>query len=560
MIGRGVSGAAVLLLLVSGALPVAAQQQAARACDRSYDFLHPAAFVRISELTRNGESIPIFQAKSAGQTVDRVDAEVDRRSRIRLAFDRQRILDLGTCFDGEITITASAPSGPVGVPGYTEYGERQSTATVRVRSATELVSVLREAEAQWDRIEGRIRAMIRDTPSSSEVTRTEALRNLEPRLDTLWDQWARADDQVSSAEGDETIEALRFRADSLSRVFNRLDQQRAAIERSILLGDEPTRSLVTRYMRAQQPTLSVALSQFRDSANAELVALVAEFAGRSPEVLRRTAELVADTWFGQLVTARTAADSVAAVQGIRDGLTVLGNLSGRFDANPDLFQSRLLSSLKDSDILLPPLDLHDGDRVLISIANGASRPEAHRALRVSIVVRHFGWTRRLSDSFLFVSRLGVDKAESEQAISQAQVESESTSTAVTAETPEPVRGIPTPGATLQWTFTKRSGFLHWLQPGLGLNVSFPVFRSKITSFDPPSSTGQPFTATVATEAQELGVSVGPVLSFWDGSLVLTAGNVITVEDDPWYWGIGFSFVSLGRRASSDDSGDSESQN
>jgi len=157
-----------------------------------------------------------------------------------------------------------------------------------------------------------------------------------------------------------------------------------------------------------------------------------------------------------------------------------------------------------------------------------------------IEVKQFGLKHAITDSFLFLYRLGLSSKDT-------MVPPGTPGMTLPAGTTAPVKAInfaPSPGVTLGLTYYKRgtSGwdkFWRGLGPGVGVNVSFMNFNDP--GFD--LSTGT-FTNTTGTNIQ---VGAGVIYSLLGDSIQFTNGWNLNVDRKRAYFGVGFSFVDFTKK-------------
>jgi hypothetical protein len=224
----------------------------------------------------------------------------------------------------------------------------------------------------------------------------------------------------------------------------------------------------------------------------------------------------------------------------------------------DAVQLDLLRPLKEVDLPLSNAPIASGTELLLHIYNFRDSAAMSRPLDLRMRVRQFGWIRNVTDSYMFFYRAGLGseyrarvKAESLEAAALAQSTGvPGVFTAVTPSNFEPALGV-----SLSWSYYRRrssewySSPLRWLEPGIGLNVSFPRFgtrRVTISRATPTDSTS-PLTRAVEENRQQIGLSSGVVLSLFDGALQYTYGYSLSSEIKRRYHGVGFSFFEVAKR-------------
>jgi hypothetical protein len=138
---------------------------------------------------------------------------------------------------------------------------------------------------------------------------------------------------------------------------------------------------------------------------------------------------------------------------------------------------------------------------------------------VILIPRQFGFRVRVSDSLMFVKRLGVGAADRAAGI-------------------EPFNFGPSPGVTYGGTYLARKNALaRFLQPGVGINLLFTRWGQP--SFD--LATGKFVNGTNGSNIQ---VGLGCQWSLFGNVLQFTYGANLHVDQKRQYFGIGVSFVNL----------------
>jgi hypothetical protein len=277
-------------------------------------------------------------------------------------------------------------------------------------------------------------------------------------------------------------------------------------------------------------------------------ALLAEVQ-RDPQFVEGLARQIEDSSLPRLnaVLADPTASVGPVIRRLSEDLADLARLQTQLDS-PQL-KSRLaahfVALLKDTYVTVAETGADVGDGIQIVVASRSLQDgladSLPRELHIRMVVRDFGAVQHTSDSFLFLNRLGVRVPPPP-----------SGGTSVADTSAAPYRFLPTPGVTFGWTLNWRrqwattavSDIIRWLHPGVGINVSFPRFGTKITAFTPGNGT-TPAQATVTdVDGSRFDLALGAVATFFDGAVQVTYGRTLTASDSPRYWGIGFSFIRV----------------
>jgi hypothetical protein len=121
------------------------------------DWNHPKLFLRITELDRKNAGHWVLYSDYAPGDVhkrsfyEKTNAAVDINSRMLLEFDRDWLRREGTKVDIALSITAQVKGATevrnIEVPGYSMVGEGKKTSVARIRSASELLTLISELDA-----------------------------------------------------------------------------------------------------------------------------------------------------------------------------------------------------------------------------------------------------------------------------------------------------------------------------------------------------------------------------------------------------------------------------
>lgn len=242
-----------------------------------------------------------------------------------------------------------------------------------------------------------------------------------------------------------------------------------------------------------------------------------------------------------------------AIRSIDDNLKLLSDILPSGESTNQLkskIKERLIQNLTPTEIYISKIGAKEGERLIITIENkfrtGVVNNNDEDSFRSSItevvlIIKDLGWIRRVSDSFLFIKRLNIEE--------------EDYGTNEEIVTPREVNFEPTAGVTLSWTHYNRkdgtnwNNIMRWLEPSIGINVSFPRFGSVITSFESSSTNSDVRKVNVTESNEKIDVGAGFILGFFDNAIQFTYGWNLTVSEKRSYFGIGFSFLNLARKVS-----------
>lgn len=473
------------------------------------DVNHPRSFMRVFERDRRGRLHPIIGTyKDPNPNIttqhrhDTLAVEVDVASRIVLALDRDFIAACSSSLDIDLSIRAQVKSSGgvqnIEVPGYALVGEEAHPVPANLRGISTVIALTEQFRAVWQDARDKI-------ASASEL----ALQRMDPK--------ASSDD-------------LALRA----KVLN--DPQ--------FLGDYVPR--VTAALVAIKPRLLTAANKLSAPENDVSVRGLAAALNLDSDVLKQTPTELVQLFVELERTSQDSSTYSDAARTVDDILRALDDLGGTFPIKSDDLRAILIASLKDTDILVPQTGAGVNDNIVITIQNHAPDSPDRRALVVTARVAEFGLIREISDSAMFIRRLGVTASENRSAFDAAQAAASAQGAPISIETPDEVNFTPAPGVSLTWTYRPRREDSRWgraLQPGAGFNVSFPKFGSTIATFT-PSTGSTPAMAEFSDSNEEIDVGAGFVATLFNNALQFTYGWNLTADEERKYFGVGFSFVRI----------------
>lgn len=560
-------------------------------------FLH----LERADVARRSAHVRTTQHMFVDRFTSGVAQRVDRQSRIVIRFARQWILNNLADIDAEISIEArSSGSRELSVPGYAVVGEERESAVLRLRSISDVRVVFSEIARGWEdfldlneehldlQAEGdSLRRQIIEALADSVRINRSATRQLGPDIGQSLRDSARLGARLETLEAapdsvdvdaqllalrdsitGRTAEVVRL-SDSLSNLQREANRIGARVDSMRATKGLPEQARFWNEFReaikVEWSVLDVKLARLTDSVDTTLDRVITRFAQRDAAGIRalamRLRHEIRDSLFA-LPELRTDSPDEALIRRQERLIDALYRHFGEIQTVAlssrlldDLTLGReLISSLKDTEIVLNEQRVSAGDEISIIIANGQNRSELHRELEITMRVEEFGFIRRISDSFLFVRRIGVNSSENAQAVDDARDTAEQDGTTETVATPREVIFEPAPGVTLGWTYKPRDGFMSWLQPGFGINVSFPRFGSNFTSVRVDDTSAgdpnQPATVTFeqVTQSSEIDVAAGLMLSLFDNAVTAGFGYNLTSAKPRFFGALGFSFIGLGRQA------------
>lgn len=228
-----------------------------------------------------------------------------------------------------------------------------------------------------------------------------------------------------------------------------------------------------------------------------------------------------------------------AVRILEQNLLTLANIY-----DDDLFEDVrkcLLDNLTPTEISLPNIGVSAGDRIILTIMNKLNKSDndspRYASRSFNFTISNFGFERRVSDSFIFIKRLSIDK----------WTKTDSSEYELKETKPKDVNYEPCAGTTLYWNWNSRNSFMKLLSPGFGINVSFPRFGT-IEKFITIDSVGNKTTRT-EDKINSIDIGTGIIVSLFNGAVYINYGGALTAGNgaNKQYFGIGFSFINLSQK-------------
>jgi hypothetical protein len=561
------------------------------------DAAHPKYFTRVVEVTMSGRRrlvysywidtaarpSPAAPSRSAAnaqflaqvqrRACERVNADVDVRSRIVVEFDRawliNQYVEASMTVAGNLQTGSSSPR--IEIPGYSEVGKDIPSASP-IRRADRLAGIARDFLTSWEELRAQL-----DTARSQSDRQSRAAREagVAEALEARDSAVARRDRAMALTAGDsaarERAQVAVDSAEARLRATRRTSSYIETLDTAYVI--RARRLLILRRSQLETPLKTLAdtaspylLRALAQQGNADANtarALVTEI-GTVFDAVSRPLPPVTDANFR--VQGREAADSIEKMTillarmarfielGVGRGTSfayMLSSLSRVDDPKP--YAIALMADLRDAEILLRQIGAKPGESVVLHIADSVPGATGRRQLDVRMRIRELGLVRRVSDAVLLLRRQGVNAELTDPRLDAARLAFKATGRADPVEdVPLEANFIPAAGATLAWTYYERSGggwmsLVDWLTPGFGVNVSFTSFPSKTVSFSAPDAAGAPPRETVTLAQDKLQVSAGPVITLFDNAIVIGAGWNLNVSRQRFYTAIGFSFVNVAKR-------------
>ena len=512
--------------------------------------------------------------------------EIDRRSSIRIEYDRGEVERLGG-LEVQIEGAVKGDKEPrkIEIPGYSLVGEKTSRARVAyvgefrflgmttmlqlhvkktLDQFTKVAASLDSAQAKAltalyrQQIDAHIsRDSLRLRAQSAErkfqLTRSAMASvvdsgpgSLSASLQSAWSA-----DSINWSTTREALAKAEATAQSSDSAFN------AHVNGTI--GSETARTQVDSLSRVflDDVVLRDMYTQFGDTSSEPIEDLIAQSGVVSLTVWRG---MISRLLAGYVTLAQPShlvdVDSVYARRRLlfrmRDEMLETSGLLRGIEA-PALKEA-LAASLRETSFTVSGTGAQVNEDIVLtlrSLVDGAQK----REVNVLLTVSEHGIVSRITDSFLFLRRRGIANDEGKR-VAQRLLEFQNASDIArqllptTVDVPLEENFTATPGVNFGWVYSPADDaqgfqyFLRAMKPGWGLNASFPSFSTKQIRIKPSD------TATVEAQTvdkQSLGLSTGLYLSLFDGAISYSHGWNLTVPEKRQYDGVGLSFVGLAKQ-------------
>lgn len=571
------------------------------------DFTNPCAYMRITERDTNGREYLLFGHRVKGD--QQPAGQVDRRSTIHIGYsEAPRVPGLS------IAITATIRNGNattrLEVPGYSTIGDTATSAGSRLWTGNEIPGFLVGFAKVVNSVEAKLDSLRRQKQQQEQQ-----------ELKTLSARYNAADTSTAQLRNDSAQIVVETR-----QILAKLDSSRANLstdttDLSAGLTERQQRMNATAHqlaaLRARQQEAYLALSEYREShetgggdsavihdalgvlhsanrlkayinsltagAYSSMIPTLALAGGNDPAQLKaEIAEDAAalkrvDVAFGNPTVGANIAQHRALLSETMNALRDLAQEFAALDVTNKNTAYATLSgaSLHISDIDLRKVGAEKGQTITFSITTMDAQG-VRRTTDVPLEVTQFGMVHDITDSFLFLRRAAMPASLDSQMVADRVAQFDNhrglQRDLLSSEIVVPIRepATVTPGATFGWTFNARrrpgtlNGLLRVLQPGIGINASFPTYSNQRIHIVPPdtavspgagASTPAPVLAGAklsgppTTDHESLGIGTGLMVSLFDNALAATYGwNLTTTSKYRGYYGFGISFLSLAQKA------------
>jgi hypothetical protein len=210
-----------------------------------------------------------------------------------------------------------------------------------------------------------------------------------------------------------------------------------------------------------------------------------------------------------------------------------------------------LQSMKDAEITIRQTGASVGDVLVLTIADTIGDSNDNRVLEVRLPVREFGFVRRVTDAILVMNVPGVGET---PRIATAQRLADSTNVGSTLSFPLNLRGSPSAGVSLSWTYLPREDdnyssltdgwrdFFDWIRVGVGINASVISVPHKVITISPKAAVAE------SSQDPEIGYTVGGLVTVFDSAIQWSVGRTMTGDRARTYTAIGLSFLAATDKA------------
>jgi len=557
------------------------------------DPTNPCGYMRIVERDAKGTDHLIFGNPRSGEWAT---DEIDHRSVIHIGYTNfPTVPGLSISISARVRGPGNA-SRSLEVPGYSVVGDTATVAGAsRLLLPQEFQARMNAFAEDWNRIDTAVVKAIRDTAKAFATT----LEGLKSSYSRTLERTRQAVDSLKVL--DSILAATPDTAPARAAVQE--TRGKATQELGVAREGESRASLaLSRYLAlhaetAKDPTgvhasLGVLRNAFRvrafvqslDSGSFKsMVPILALASADEPNQLAALVTNVASNFraVDEAYLANTTQENSAAHAALLAQTTVdtrtLANLLQSISSGSyvDSYKRLMDASLHISDINLAQSGVETGQTVILIITTLDAR-DVHRSTEVAVDVTEFGIVRQISDSFLFLKRQRIPKDFQAKAIAEkvAQYDSQ---TGIQRELLSPEVSVPlseasavVPGATFGWNLVPRRtgswylGAIRFLQPGFGINASFPTYSNRRIQIIPPDTAPTPTTPPSTTppvlkgaqlagpptiEKESLGIGSGILVSLFNNAISYTYGwHLTTTAGYRRYSGFGISFLSLAQKA------------
>lgn len=497
-------------------LTIYSQQQIEK---NDYDRNNPKYFTIVEEIedkAKNVNKILTYKnwpSVANTEIFDIVNPEVDLNSNIRITFDRERFSD--DTIDAEIMIRGyidtKKGTRSLEIPNYSIVGEESKEMPAKIYSVNEFFNIWVPAKRDLDVIWNIINIHLVDIDSLYEREYGVKIRYFENGYEYIDDGYRMSPNYIEKMK-ERDVKKLR----------------------EILLG--------------KSNSIEFALKKLTEEKNDFQLNLLADLMQWSPEYLRYEANEIINKRLPFLRTEKITDNTKDSIyyETYKIIETVYSiSLIDVSESSREKVKNGFIKNLKDTEFHIASTGAKSGDVITLILANGKPGSDGYREHRVRLHVRDFGFSLKTSDTLLMIKRLNVSSTRDDELIGSIPVGS-----ADSKEVPLDYNYVPTAGVTFGGTYyarrSKCCGIPAFIKPGLGINVSFPRFGSKIASYSAIAVNDTTIERSISIDesSNTVDLAIGLALTLFDNTIILTYGRNFTAEEEQVYWGVGFNFLKI----------------
>jgi len=467
----------------------------------------------------------------------------------------------------------------VEVPGYSVIGKASESVPVSVADVSGLAAAMREVRRENEIVKnGLSAARTLTTRANAQVTaraQADANRWLHLRDSLRADSLSLIQRFAEATAAKQTVDSARTPAASaaLQTALSQVELSRQAVNSrlqaardaaaalridSIALGQGTLRPFLTeaQVVFGERRHALTAIKLIGEQDNFPLVKTYARVQGRLPQLVTRLALSVDSLWTALLAKdlRNTADDSLGIwdvhVRNLAASLNDLAE-SDQNGKEDQLLRGLVIDAMKDAEITIRQLGAQIGDVLVLSVTDTVGDPGTHRELQLRMPIREFGFVRRISDAVLLMNVPGVRESDE---LAAAQSTADKSGVGSTREFPLNLRGAPSAGVSLTWTYLPRldddyafvpyplRSVFNWLRPGVGFNASVISVAHKSITVTPKAPISE------SAKDPEVGYTFGIVSSAFEGAVQWSVGRTMTGDQARAYSAIGISFLAATDKA------------
>jgi hypothetical protein len=553
--------------------------------DRAIDAQHPKYFVEISEVSSRGHKRLIHTSipSRVGQeriVCQRVNAPVDIDGKIQVHINQSflRLYHFGGKFAITARVDGANGSRPVEVPGYSVIGKESNTSPVTVADFSGLMAAMREIRKEQKNVEvgltaAHVKTASRDTALQDSVrvhaahvdtlqmrlqADSASMQNVAVAAASLLDSLRRG-----TPDSTGSFKAAQVRVDNVQREATmhlaELQKAKAILRNDSLLlvaGTLPEYLREVRSVLAARQHTRLALKVVTDPQNAALIRTYARGREKLPQLIVGVARTTDSLWHAILaepfdsVSLPDAKKWSTAVASFEASFAELSDDQGS-DSEDEVTNVLVIDAMRDAEITVRQTGAEVGDVLVLTMSDTVGDPGASRTLEVRLPIREFGFVRRITDAVLFMN---VPALREGAELTDAQSEADRSGVGSSRTFPLNLRGAPSAGVTLAWTYLPRldddyaslryglRSIFNWLRPGVGFNASVISVAHKTITITPLAA------PTEEAKDPDLGYTVGIITSAFDNAMQWSVGRTLNGDKARTYTALGLSFLAATDKA------------